>query len=196
MSVDDGLLTAADRALSLRVLRRETHSSRAGAAIVVAIVLALIGIAAGAGSVWLLVDPGTREAVAAYLSALTAEGLVTPVVIVAAVVAALLGLWLVLLALLPGRRPRHGRFDGRIAVVAEDGVVADLIADRVAKTLGVDRSRIRATVGRRTATVVVTPTSGVTVDRGAASGAVETASSGLGIPLVPHIVVAEHGVVA
>ncbi len=196
MSVDDDVTTPAERAAYRRVLRRETHSPRAGAAVTVAVVLGLLGLGVGAGSIWLLVDAAARDAAVGSLGGLTSDRLASPVVLAAGIVAGLLGLWLALLALLPGRRARHGRFDGRIVVIAEDGVIADLVADRVARTLGVERTRIRATVGRRTAMVVVTPTSGLAVDRGAACGAVESATADLGMPLAARVVVAGRGVIA
>ncbi len=196
MTVDEGTTSPTERSIYRRVLRRELHSSRAGGAIAVALLLGLAGLAAGAGAAWLLVDPDTRHLVAEALRGLTAERLAAPVVLGAGIVAGLLGLWLVLLAVLPGRRARHARFDGRTAVFADDGVIADIVVDRVAKALGIERGRIRATVAQRSTKVVVTPTSGVAVNRSAASGAAEAASADLGTPLAPQIIVAAQGVIA
>ncbi len=179
-----------------RILRRETHSSRAGAAIVVAVILILLCLAVGAGVVWLAIDPGLRDAMHSWSSGLAGDGFAPPPLLAGGAIVAILGLWLVLLALLPGRRARQGRIAGRVALLADDEVTANAIADRVARRLGVDRGQVRVTVARRAAAVQITPVSGVPVDQQAAARAVDEVADGLGLSLVPRITVADHGVLA
>lgn len=185
-----------EQTLYRRVLRRETHSSRAGAAITVAAVLVLLCVAAGAGAIWLVIDSAARDSVFSATSGFEPDAAVAPMTAVAGGVVALLGLWLLLLGVLPGRKARHGRTAGRVAVVTDDGVAADVIADKVAKSLSTKRDLVSVTVGRRNAVVTVTPVSGVPVDEEAARQAASDAASSLGRPLSPRIDVASRGVIA
>lgn len=185
-----------EQAVYRRLIRRETHSSRAGAAIAVAAVLVVLCVAAGAAAVWLLVDTTARDTVFTALSGFDPEARTAPVVAVAGGVAALLGLWLLLLGVLPGRRPRRGRPAGRVAVVIDDGLAADVIADEVAGELATKRELVRVTVGCRRTVVTVTPVSGLPVDEDAARRAASEAASSLGWPSAPRIAVAPRGVMA
>lgn len=179
-----------------RILRRETHSSRTAAVLAVAATLIVLCLAVGAAAVRLAVDSASRETVVSWASGASGDTFARPAVITGGAIAATLGLWLVLLAMLPGRRARHGRLAGRVALLADDEVTADAIADRVARELGLDRRQVRVTVARRAAAVKVTPTSGVAVDQHAAARAVDEVVEGLGLALVPLVTVAAQGVLA
>ncbi len=109
------------------VVRRETHSPRTVAMLVV-VVLLLLALAYAAveiilhlvGAQPLLVGPG--EALNALVAAPTA--LMPVAFIVAGVVLAILGLLVLILALKPGRLSRHEMEWGDRAVVVDNGVVA------------------------------------------------------------------------
>ncbi|HEY0119503.1 MAG TPA: hypothetical protein VGC04_12050 [Cellulomonas sp.] len=189
-------MSGGEEAVYRRVLRRETHASRAAAAITVAVVLVVLCAAAGASAVWFLVDATARDRVFAAVSGFDVRARTAPVVAVVGGVVMLLGLWLLLLGVLPGRRARHGRTAGRLAVVTDDGVAADVIADTVAGALAVARDLVHVSVGHRSAVVTITPVSGVAVDEAAARRAASDATSRLGRPLAPRIAVASRGVVA
>ncbi|WP_369374156.1 hypothetical protein AB1046_08170 [Promicromonospora sp. Populi] len=185
-----------EQAVYRRVLRRETHSPRTGAAVVVATVLAVLLVAVVALGVWWLVDPGSHDLVADRLASVTSfaedDGALTAVGVLAAVVA----LVLIVLAVLPGRLPRRARSTDRLALLVDDGVLADAVADAVALRCGIDARQVSATVGRRSATVRVTPTSGVAVDHDAATDSVAAALSAVGFSAVPKLYVARQGVVS
>lgn len=170
-----------------RIRRRETHASRSRAAATVA-VLAILALAwlvvetvlAALGARPLLLSPTdmVRDLVALPTAPVAAVG-------GAAVVLALLGLLLVVLALTSGRLGRHVLLDERAAVVVDDEVVASALVRAAADASGVDPDRAVATVGRRTATVRVTPTSGDPLDRAAALAAVNDRLEAFG--LVPSV---------
>lgn len=133
------------------VVRRETHSPRSTAAVVVAILLIAATLLVVAESVLqllgrrpLLVAPRTiAEAVLATPSA------GTPVLIAAALASGLAGIWLVALAILPGRRPRRRHHAEHVAVVADDEMLASGLARRAARTAGVSPDAVSVSVGRR-----------------------------------------------
>ncbi|WP_431806779.1 hypothetical protein [Microbacterium paraoxydans] len=178
-----------------RLLRRETRSSRTAPATVLAVLLAvvllgLLGVGAAAA-----VDAGFRADATALLADV-AEALRVPAVAIATgAVLVVLAVLLLALAVLPGRRARRARLSGRTALVVDDGVLADAIADGVARRTGVPRSRVSVTVGRRSATVRLTPTSGVPVDREAAQTAAADVLSEVGFALTPRVHVETEGVV-
>jgi hypothetical protein len=163
-----------------RVVRRELHSPRSFAAILVA-VLAIIALAwlgtecvlAAAGRPPLLMTP------AQMATGITGLGSVASGTLVAAGVAlALLGLVLLLVAFTPGRRPRHLIDDERAAIVVNNEVIASAIVREAARAGSVDPDRTVASVGNRTATVRITPTSGTDVDRAAIIRAVDDRLAG------------------
>jgi hypothetical protein len=152
-----------------RILRRETHSSRSGATIVVlsllAIVAAYVGVEAvyaGLGLKPLLFSP--TDVLAALATASTTQA---GIVIGAGVVSALLGIVLIVIALAPGRRGRHTIDDPRVAVVVDDQVIAASLARRARLAGGLASGQVSAWVSRRSAQVTVTPASGASTDESA-----------------------------
>ncbi|NQX26535.1 hypothetical protein HQQ81_04115 [Microbacteriaceae bacterium VKM Ac-2854] len=150
-----------------RLLRRETHRSRSGAAIVVLALVALVALWLGTEAVLaalgvapLLLAPATMIEGAAALDA------VAPGILIAAgVVAALIGLALLALALAPGRRGRHTVADDRLAVVVDDGVIASALARAARTAARTPGERTRASVSRSSAVIDVTPVSGTAVEK-------------------------------
>lgn len=185
-----------DAAVYRRVVRRETHAARTVPAVVVASILALLLAAVIVLGVWTSVDPGLRESISTSaedaISRVDASVLTT-VVGVAMVVLAVL---MIGLAVSPGRRSRRGRIAGRMAVVVDDGVLANAAADGVSARCGVDRSQVSVTVGRRAAYVRVTPTSGVRIDEEAVRDAASGALSSAGFETTVKTTISDRGVVS
>ncbi|MFI2566360.1 DUF6286 domain-containing protein [Paenarthrobacter sp. NPDC018779] len=158
-----------------RILRRETHSSRAGAAGIAAVLVILLcvyallesGVRAVGQPPW-LIDPGTA---AERIIALPAG--IQPLLLGAAgAVIAMVGLFFVLHALLPGRRARHLLRDPRIAVVVDDEVLASALARRARAAANVTPEQVMVVVSQRLVVVNVRPTSGSRVSEEAVLAAV------------------------
>lgn len=153
-------------ALYKRVVRRETHSSRSGIAIVLAVILIVVFAWVGTESVLaalkqpaLLVSPknavvGVLDAAAAPAGLLTAGGAIVAVV----------GIILIVVSFAPGRRGRRGVDAGRTAVVVDDRVIAQSVSASGAYAGDVDPDQVKVTVGKRALDVDVTRTSGRTAD--------------------------------
>ncbi|WP_423463827.1 hypothetical protein ACO229_03840 [Promicromonospora sp. MS192] len=185
-----------ERSLHRWVLRRETHSSRTGAAVAVASVLAVVMVAVAGVGAWWFAAPGSRDAIGGWLGTASSVTGDRVALTTAGVVALVLALVLVALAVLPGRLPRRARSADRLAVLVDDGVLADAVADAVAARCGVDPRQVSATVGRRRTTVRVTPTSGVPVDHAAATEAAADAVAAVGFTTTARLTVAPQGVVS
>lgn len=186
-----------EQAMYRRVLRRETHAPRTIPAAMVASVGVVLLLALIVGGVWWLVDTAFRDGARRWIddaSSAVGQGQVVPLVV--GVVLAVLALLLLALAVLPGRRARRARTTARTALLVDDGVIADSIADAVARRTGVERGRVGVTVGRRMVAVRITPTSGLAVDRTAAESAVTDTLSGIGFTATPRVVVDADGVIA
>ncbi|MDF2665750.1 MAG: endonuclease [Microbacterium sp.] len=149
------------------VVRRETHSPRTVAMLVV-VVLALLVLAyavveivlALLGQQPLLVSPG-----AALNAVVQAPTALQPVAfIVGGLVLALVGLIVVILALKPGRLTRHEMAWGERAVVVDNGVVASALAQHLSNESGIARGDIVVGVAHRTVDVTVRPPVGIPVD--------------------------------
>ena len=149
-----------------RIVRRETHSSRAGIAITLAVLLivalAWIGtesVLAAVGQAPLLLAP--TDLVGSTLDAASAPvGVLTAV----AVVVALIGLVLIVVSLAPGRRGRRGGRVDRTVSVVDDRVIARSLARTASYAGDVDPSQVSVSVGKRLATIEVTRTSGRQAD--------------------------------
>lgn len=185
-----------EQATYRRVLRRETHAPRTLPAVVVASVCLVLLIALIAGGIWWLVDPLFRETATAWFAGTADLARTQPAAITAGIVLVILALVLIVLAVTPGRRPRRARTTERTALLVDDGVIADSIADAVARRTGITRGQASVTVGRRIATVRITPTSGRAIDRAAAESAVSETVSSIGFAATPRIVVTAEGVIA
>ena len=85
----------------------------------------------------------------------------------------LLGIVTIVAAVRASRRPRRVLDSERAAVVVDDRVVASALARRAADAADVDPDHVVVTVGRTTATVRITPASGVPVDRDSVQVAVD-----------------------
>ena len=150
-----------------RVVRRETHSPRTVAMIVavVLVILALVYVGTEivlnlAGQPALLLGPA---AAFGWVVGLPTEVPVGVSVAIGAVIA-VLGVILVVLAIAPGRLSKHQLVVGESAVVADNGVIASAIAQRVSAESGLPRDQVRVGVGHRSADVILTPAVGVPVD--------------------------------
>lgn len=158
-----------------RYLRRETHRSRSAAQIVVLMLIALVAAFFGTEAVLAILGAAPLLlAPSAILSALFGvAGLASPALIGIAVGTGLLAILLLALALAPGARARHTIDDDRLAVVVDDAVIASALA-RTARTAAHSRSEdTRASIGRRTAVIEVTPSSGIAVERDLVQSAVD-----------------------
>lgn len=152
-----------------RVVRRETHSPRTVAMIVAVVLVILALVYVGVEIVLSLAgQPALLLGPAAALGAVV--GLPTQVPAGASIaigaVIAVLGLILVVLAIAPGRLSKHQLVVGENAVVADNGVIASAIAQRVSDDTGLPRDQVRVGVGHRSVDVTLTPAVGVPVDEG------------------------------
>ena len=159
-----------------RILRRETHSSRAGASVIAAVlVIVLCGYAlleAGVRAIgqppW-LIDPTTA---AERIIALP-EGISPLLLGASGAVIAMVGLFFLLHAVLPGRRARHLLRDPRTAVVVDDEVLASALARRARTAANVTQEQVMVIVSRQLVVVNVRPTSGSRVSEEAVLTAVQ-----------------------
>jgi hypothetical protein len=164
-----------DPAMS-RILRRETHSSRAGAASIAAVLVIILCVIAllesalrAIGQPPWLVDPSTA---AERIIALPAG--IPPLLLGASgAVIAMVGLFFLLHSLLPGRRARHLLRDPRTAVVVDDEVLASALARRARIAANVTQEQVMVIVSRRAVVVNVRPTSGSKVSEEAVLRAVQ-----------------------
>ncbi|WP_337004308.1 MULTISPECIES: hypothetical protein [unclassified Microbacterium] len=184
-----------EQATYRRVLRRETHAPRTTPATVVAAVGVLLFVAAIVGGVWWLIDAAFREEVGRLVDDLGAAMLPATMLGVGGVLV-VLAVVLLALSVLPGRRARRARTTERTALLVDDGVIADSIAEAVARRTGVVRARVAVTAARRSIVVRITPTSGIPVDRFAAESAVNDILSGIGFTATPRVVIETNGVIA
>lgn len=159
-----------------RVLDRETHSSRAaaaGIAAVLVILFSLYGLLEAAvraiGQPPWLIDPQTA---AEQIVALP-NGIPPLLLGVTGAVVTAVGLFFFLSAILPGRRARHLLEEPRIAVVVDDEVIASALARRARLAANVTPEQVMVVVSQRHAVVNVRPTSGVPVSENAIREAVE-----------------------
>ena len=171
-----------------RYLRRETHKSRSAAQIVVLVLIALVLAYVGTEAVLAILGAAPLLAApSALLGAIVGvASLANPALIGVAVGTGVLALVLLVLALAPGARARHTVDDDRLAVVVDDGVIASSLA-RAARTAAHSRREdTRASLGRRTALVEVTPASGIAVDRDAVQSAVDEELARIGAKPAPR----------
>lgn len=159
-----------------RILHRETHSSRATAACIAAVLVILLSLYAllesavrAVGQPPWLIDPQTAaERIVALPNGMPALLLG----VIGAVVAAA-GLFFFLSAVLPGRRAKHLLEMPRVAVVVDDEVIASSLARRARLAANVTPEQVMVVVSQRQAIVNVRPTSGVPVSENAVREAVE-----------------------
>ena len=184
-----------EKAIYRRVIRRETHAARTAPAVVVAAVAAVVSVAVVVAGVWWTVDAGARDSASRWWA--DASSVVPSAVLVAGgAVAVLIALLLAASALLPGGRARRARTTDRVAVVIDDGVLADAVADAVSLDAGVERGRVSVTLTRREVHVRVTPTSGLALDEAGVAVASDRVIAALGLALKTRVSVASSGVIA
>lgn len=159
-----------------RILHRETHSSRATAACIAAVLVILLSLYAlleaavrAIGQPPWLVDPQT----AAERIAALPNGMPPLLLGVIGAVVAAAGLFFFLSAILPGRRAKHLLDMPRVAVVVDDEVIASSLARRARLAANVTPEQVMVVVSQRQAIVNVRPTSGVPVSENAIREAVE-----------------------
>lgn len=147
-----------------RIVKRETHTSRAVVSVIAAgLVMVVFGYAlleTGVRAIgqppW-LVDPQTAAERVVALPA----GIPPLLLGVTGAVIAMAGLFFFLNAVLPGRRARHLLPDRRAAVVVDDEVIAAALARRARLAANVAQEQVMVVVSRNRITVNVRPTSGV-----------------------------------
>ncbi|MCF3140631.1 hypothetical protein LRQ04_15350 [Paenarthrobacter sp. AR 02] len=155
-----------DRTLR-RLVRRETHSSRALPSIIVASILLLVFLWLAAESVlWLLNDRPLLASPAHLRQWLVGlPGSTVPAGLTAAGVGVgILGLLLVSVAVGKGRRARRALASDRIATVVDDNVIAAAVSSTSRLAAGLAPGQVTTTVGGRSVRVQVRPTSGVSLD--------------------------------
>lgn len=151
-----------------RGVRRETHSPRTVAAVIVLVVLAAAAVFVGieivrwlAGLGPLLVAPGDGLRALTELPDAEPQG----AVVAGGAVAAIAGLVLVGLAVGPGRRPRHAMSGHPIAVVCDNGVLASAVAEQLRRALDLAPGAVVVGVGSRSIDVTVRPAPGETIEK-------------------------------
>ncbi len=164
-----------------RVVRRETHSPRSVAfavvvllTIVACLYLAVETVLSLASQPALLIRP--IDALA-WLAALPTD---VPVgaVIAGGLAVAVVGVWLILLAVTPGRLSKHEMDAGGRAALVDNGVLAAAIAQRVSDETGLARDRVTVGVAHRSVDVSVKPGAGIPVDRAQVNAVAEAELSG------------------
>ncbi|CAL4860614.1 DUF6286 domain-containing protein [Microbacterium sp. MM2322] len=180
-----------------RVVRRETHSPRSVAfalvvllGIVLALYVAVELILALASQPSLLVRPMSALQ---WLAGLPSNAPVAAAV-AGGLIAAALGLWLVVLAVSPGRLSKHEvDAGGRVAVI-DNGVLASALAQRVSDETGIARDRVTVGVAHRSVDVTVRPGAGIPIDETevTALAEAEIASLKLARPVRTRVRVERH----
>ncbi len=176
--------------LMQRVIRRETHSSRAALSAVAAVTVTLIAVyclleaslRALDQPSW-LADPLT----AAQRLADLPEGIEPALLGALGALLALLGLIFFLTAVLPGKRSRHVIADDRMAVVADDEVIASALARCARLAAGITREQVLVVLSRRAVTVNIRPTSGIPVSEPAVLAAVQEETDRMALEPRPEV---------
>lgn len=187
-------------ASTARLVRRELHSSRAVASTITAAVLVLVCLVLLLEVVLRAVNEDhfvlDLEAAAAWAGALPA-GIPASLLGAGSALLGVLGVLLLVLALLPGRRARYTLPDERAAVVVDAEVVASSLARRARMAAGVAPEQVLVTVARSSVMVQIRPTSGLPVDADAVRAAVADDLQRSSIAPEPRILVrvADSGVI-
>jgi hypothetical protein len=163
-----------------RLVRRETHSSRAGIAITIAVLLILVLAWLGTEAVLAAVGAAPLLLAPADLASSALQGASAPAgaLVAIGVVVALVGLVLVILGIAPGRRGRRGASVGRTAAVVDDRVIARSLALTASHAGDVSPDQVDVTVSTRQALVRLTPSSGYTPDKASIEEAVRAELAG------------------
>jgi hypothetical protein len=180
-----------------RVVYRETHSSRAAVATVAAVlVMGLAGYGLLESAVHAIGQPAwliEPQLAAERIVALPAG--IPPLLLGASgAVVAMVGLFFLLNAVLPGRRARHvlngttlNGTGSSAAVVVDDEVIASALARSARIAANVTPEQVMVVVSRRQVIVNVRPTSGVPVAEAAVLAAVQDELSGMSLVPFPDV---------
>jgi len=158
-----------------RILRRETHSSRAVLAIAVAVAVILLCLYSGAEIILMML--GQRALLAAPQDMLTSLSTLASTPIAVPVTTGILLMVVAILLLIgaftPGRRARHQIPSTRAAVVVDNEVIASALARNAARAGNTHPDNTVVSVSARHAIVHLTPTSGTPARRDAIEDAVQ-----------------------
>lgn len=164
-----------------RVVRRETHSPRTFATVIVLLVVIAVALLTGVeivlhmvGVAPLMVAPGGALA---WLTELP-DASPYVMVIMAGVVLAVVGLLLIWLALSPGRRTKHELGGLAHAVVVDNGVIASAVAQRLRRDLDLSRAAVVVGVGHRKVDITVRPELGQSIEKSLLQSISETELAG------------------
>ncbi|TFD81753.1 DNA/RNA endonuclease G [Cryobacterium psychrophilum] len=153
-------------AASQRVIRRETHSPRT-VAMTIAVILAIVALAYLGTEIVLslLAQPGLLVSPMAAGNWLTGLPDQQPVwaILTAAVLLAIVGVVFILLALTPGRLPKHQIVRTGRVVLVDNAVIAAALAQHLSDHTGIARDRVTIGVSRRVVDVTVAPDAGLPV---------------------------------
>lgn len=175
-----------------RVLYRETHSSRAAVATLAAVlVMGLAGYGLLESAVHAIGQPAwlIEPQLAAERIVALPVGIPPLLLGASGAVVAMIGLFFLLNAVLPGRRARHvlNGTGGWSAVVVDDEVIASALARSARLAANVTPGQVMVVVSRRQAIVNVRPTSGVPVAEAAVLAAVQDELSGMSLVPLPDV---------
>lgn len=152
-----------------RVVRRETHSSRSVAFAVVVVAGVVVSLFFAIETVLSLVDRPAmlvRPVDALAWVGRLPTALPSGAVIAGGLAVAAVGVWLLFLAVLPGRLSKHELVAGGRAAVVDNGVLAAAVAQRVSDETGLARDRVTVGVAHRSVDISVKPGAGIPVERG------------------------------
>jgi hypothetical protein len=158
-----------------RLNRRETHSPLSGLAIVLAVLAILVLVYVGTEFVLRAFGFAPLLAAPQALAQAVVDAPTYPswTLIAGGIVAAIVGLVLVIIALAGARRARHTLTSERAATVIDNEVIASALARHAARAAHTSADNTSVTVSHRTAVVRVTPASGTAVDAAAVTAAVD-----------------------
>ncbi|MET4783536.1 DUF6286 domain-containing protein [Glaciihabitans sp. UYNi722] len=187
-------------AIYRRVVRRETHSPKAGLAITLAVILILVlAFVAIEAVLALLQQPPLLLAPKAALLATLAlpTAVTTPTLIATGAVVGVIGLVILIAALTPGRRADHRGGTERTAMAVDNRAVASALARRASRAVDIDPDQVVVSVSHRMAEVHIQPSSGWPLDRDAIDEAVADELERMNLtPALGHrVIVASKGVV-
>jgi hypothetical protein len=175
-----------------KVVRRETHSSRASVSVVAAVlVMGLAGYGLLESAVHAIGQPAwliEPQLAAERIVALPA-GLPPLLLGAGGAVVAMVGLFFLLNAVLPGRRARHvlNSGDSSIAVVMDDEVIASALARSARLAANVTPEQVMVVVSQRQVIVNVRPTSGIPVTEQAVLAAVDDELREMSLDPLPEV---------
>lgn len=179
------------------MIRRETHSSRAGATVVVTLVLMALAVYLCAEVIASLSGSHLLIPAAQLWQRILTGDIPQAVLISVGIGAILVGLFLIAKAFGPGRFNRHAVSDDRIAIVVDDAVIASSTSRAVREQLHLDPAQVSTSVRRSAVHVNIIPTSGEALERGHVEQVVGNVVTGYGLAdrVKTGATIAQQGVV-